>query len=280
MSDERRRVLDMLAEEKITVDEAERLLKALKGGSYVEDRVQDAVEGGLKSLDRLGETLAEEIEHGIRKQITVVVDEEDQASVHDDAFEVGDSPRLDVRSFNGPVRVSAGEPGSIRVQAKLKDPQAAKYSAVQLGDTIKVDATLRGRTGGFLSGLFGQQSGADIEVTVPAATSVGLFTSNGPIVLRGTASGGTLETSNSRHTGRRVQGRIEGTDQQWANSHPGTRGLGAAHYLKRTGFYPRWARPVRRDDFQWKDRTPGQYGPRRAQQSDHFERPHRCDARR
>lgn len=198
MSDERRRVLDMLAEEKITVDEAERLLKALKGGSYVEDRVQDAIEGRLKSLDRLGETLSAEIGDSIRERVTVVLDEEDQASTHDDTFEVGDSPRLDVRSFNGPVRVGAGEPGTIRVQAKLKNPQAVKYSAVQQGDAIKVEATPKGRTSGFLSGLFGQQCGAGVEVTVPAATGVDLVTSNGPVELRGTSSGGTVRTSNSR----------------------------------------------------------------------------------
>ena len=198
MNDERRRVLDMLSEGKITVDDAERLMKALNGGSYLEDRVQDAIEGGVNSLGRLGETLTDEIGHGVRKQVTVVLDEEDQASTHDDTFEVGDSPLLEVRSFNGPVRVSAGEPGSIRVRATLRDPQTVKYSAVQQGDTIKVEATPRGRSSGFLSGLFGQHWGADIEVTVPVATCVDLATSNGPIELRGTAADGTVKTSNSR----------------------------------------------------------------------------------
>ncbi len=198
MSGERRRILDMLSEGKITVDDAERLLKALNGSSYLEDRVQDAIEGGVESVGRLGETLADEIGHGVRKQVTVVLDEEDQASTRDDTFEVGDSPRLEVRSFNGPVRVSAGEPGSIRVRANLRDPQAVKYSAVQQGDTIRVEALPRGRSGGFLSGLFGQHWGPDLEVTVPVATSVDLATSNGPIELRGTAAAGTVKTSNSR----------------------------------------------------------------------------------
>ncbi len=209
MSDERRRVLDMLAEGKISVDEAERLLKAINGRSDFESRVQDAIEGRLKSLDRLGETLSAEIGDSIREKVTVVLDEEAQAFTHDDTFEVGDSPRLDVRSFNGPVRVDAGEPGTIRVQAKLKDPQAVKYSAVQQGDMIKVEATPRGRAGGFLSGLFGQQCGAEVEVTVPAATSVDLVTSNGPIDLRGTASGGTVKTSNSRIQVEQFKGDLE-----------------------------------------------------------------------
>ena len=206
MSDERRRVLDMLAEEKITVDEAERLLKALKGGSHVEDRVQDAVEGGLKSLDRLGETLAEEIEHGIRKQITVVVDKEDENSDCDDTFEVGENPRLEVRSFNGRVRVSAGEPGSIRVQAKLSNPNGVEYSAVQEGDLVTVEAKPRRRSGGFLHGIFGQASGASIDVKVPVSTGVDLATSNRPVELRGTEEGGTVKTSNARIQIERVRG--------------------------------------------------------------------------
>ena len=198
MSDERRRILDMLSEGKITVDDAERLLKALNGGSYLEDRVQDAIEGSVNSLGRLGETLTEEIRGGARERVTVVLDEEDEASARDDTFDVGDSPSLDVRSFNGPVRVSAGEPGSIRVRTKLKDPRTVKYSSLQQGDVIKVEATPRGRSSGFLSGLFEQHWGPNIEVTVPVATSVDLATSNGPIELRGTAAPGTVKTSNSR----------------------------------------------------------------------------------
>ena len=198
MGDERRRILDMLSEGKITVDDAERLLKALNGGSYLEDRVQDAIEGSVNSLGRLGETLTEEIRGGARERVTVVLDEEDEASARDDTFDVGDSPSLDVRSFNGPVRVSAGEPGSIRVRTKLKAPRTVKYSSLQQGDVIKVEATPRGRSSGFLSGLFEQHWGPDIEVTVPVATSVDLATSNGPIELRGTAAPGTVKTSNSR----------------------------------------------------------------------------------
>ena len=198
MTDERRRILDMLSEGKITVDDAERLLKALNSGGYLEDRVQDAIEGGVRKLEGLGGSLVEEMKDGGRQRVTVVLDEEDEAHTRDDTFEVGDSPRLEVRSFNGLVRVSAGEPGSIRVGANLRDPQAVRYSAVQEGETIKVEASPRGRSGGFLSGLFGQHRGSDIEVTVPVATSVDLATSNGPVELRGTESSGTVKTSNSR----------------------------------------------------------------------------------
>ena len=196
MTDGRRRILDMLSQGKITVDEAERLLRALNGSSHPEDRVEDAIEGRLKSLDRLGETLASELENSVREQVTVVLDDEEQASTHDDTFEVGDSPRLDVQSFKGLVRVTAGEPGSIRVRAKLSDPRTVEYSAVQQGDTIRVEASPRGRSSGFLSGLFGSNLGLSIEVTAPNATELDVVTTNGLVEIDGMERGGTVRTSN------------------------------------------------------------------------------------
>jgi len=196
MTDGRRRILDMLSEGKITVEEAERLLKALNSGSHPEDRVQDAIEGRLKSLDRLGETLSDEIENSVREQVTVVLDDEDQASVHDDTFEVGDSPRVDVQSFKGLVRVTAGEPGSIRVRAKLSDPRTVEYSVVQQGDAIRVEASSRGRSSGFLSGLFGSNLGLSIEVTAPNETEIDVVTTNGLVEIDGMERGGTVRTSN------------------------------------------------------------------------------------
>ena len=198
MSDDRRRVLDMLSEGKIGVDDAERLLETLNVGSDDEGRAQDKVEGRLQFLDHPLESLSSEIENAVRKTVTVVLDEVDEASTNDDTFQVGDCPRLEVRSFNGPVRVSAGEPGTIRVRASLRDPRMVEYSAVQEGDTIKVEANPKRRSSGFLSGLFDRQSGAEIDVTVPTMTTVNVVTSNGPMEIRGTSGGGTLETSNSR----------------------------------------------------------------------------------
>ena len=186
----------MLSEGKITVDDAERLLKALNGSSHPEDRVQDAIEGRLKPLDRLGESLASEVENSVREKVTVVLDEQDQAPVHDDTFEVGDGPRLHVRSPKGLVRVTAGEPGSIRVRASLSDPRTVEYSAVQEGDTIRVEASPRGRSRGLLSGLFGSNFGLSIEVTAPNATELDLEATNGLVEIEGMKRGGTVQTSN------------------------------------------------------------------------------------
>ena len=116
--------------------------------------------------------------------------------MRDDTFAVGDTPRLVVRGFNGRIRVRAGEPGSIRVRARLKKPRGIKYSAVQEGDLVTVEAKPDRQSEGFLHGLSRQNSGANIEVTVPVTTSVDLATSNGPVELQGTESSGVVQTKN------------------------------------------------------------------------------------
>ena len=206
MTEDRQRVLDMLSEGKITVEEAERLLKALGAGRDFEAQIHGAVGEGLEALDRLGESIAAEVEDGIRKRVTVVLDKEDEESTRDDTFEVGENPRLEVHGFNGRVRVNAGGPGSIRVQAELRNHQGVKYTAVQEGDLVKVEAAPKRRSGSFLSNLFGQGSCTNIDVTVPATTRVDLATSNGRIELRGTESGGTLKTSNARIRVEKIKG--------------------------------------------------------------------------
>ena len=119
--------------------------------------------------------------------------------MRDDTFAVGANSRLVVRGFNGRIRVRAGEPGSIRVRAKLKKPYEIKYSAVQEGDLITVEAKPHQpyqQSEELLRGFSRQHSGANIEVTVPVATSVDLATGNGPVELQGTESSGTVQTKN------------------------------------------------------------------------------------
>ncbi len=177
MTEEQRRILEMLAEGRITVDEAERLLKALQDSGRRDSGGQDQL-GGEESGT-----------HG---------DRDGEASMHDDTFEVNANPSLEVRGFNGRVRVTAGSPGSIRVRAKLKNPHLVEYSAVQEDDLVTVEARPARRSGGLLSGLFGDSTGANIEVVVPVDARVDLATSNGPVELRGTEGGGRLQTANGR----------------------------------------------------------------------------------
>ena len=221
MTEERRRVLDMLSEGKVTVEEAERLLEALQGTHRVKTRkgrgigaLQDTLEGlgeeiekGLeKGLEGLEESLSEwsESENDAR-------DEDGNTSMRDDTFAVGDNPRLVVRGFNGRIRVHAGEPGSIRVRARLKKPHEIKYSAAQEGDLITVEAKPDRQSEGFLHGFSRQHSGANIEVTVPVATSVDLATSNGPVELQGTESSGVVQTKNGPIRVEKFKGDLNAT---------------------------------------------------------------------
>ena len=218
MTEERRKVLDMLSEGKVTVEEAERLLEALQ------DTHRETHKGrGIGALQDTLEGLGEEIEKGLEKGLAGLEeslsewsesedsDEDGKTSMRDDTFAVGTKPRLVVRGFNGRIRVRAGEPGSIRVRAKLKKPREIKYSAVQEGDLVTVEAKPDQQSEGFLHGFSRQHSGANIEVTVPVTTSVDLATSNGPVELQGTESSGAIQTKNGPIKVQQFKGDLNAT---------------------------------------------------------------------
>ena len=172
MTEERRRVLDMLAEGKVTVEEAERLLEALQG-TQRETRKGRGIEALQDTLEGLGEEIEKGLEEGLEgleeslsgwsESENDARDKDGKTAMRDDTFAVGDNPRLVVRGFNGRIRVHAGEPGSIRVRAKLKKPHGLKYSAVQEGDLVTVEAKPDQQSEGFLHGFSRQHSGANIE---------------------------------------------------------------------------------------------------------------------
>ena len=235
MTEERRKVLDMLSAGKVNVEDAERLLEALQDSPHVETRKKrrrrrintpmspiPGVETLQDSLEGLGEEIGKGLEEGLAGLEESLSgwsesedsdrDEDGKTSMRDDTFAVGDNPRLVVRGFNGRIRVRAGEPGSIRVRARLKKPRGIKYSAVQEGDLgITVEAKPDRQSEGFLHGLSRQSSGANIEVTVPVATSVDLATSNGPVELQGTEGGGTVQTKNGRIRVENFKGDLNAT---------------------------------------------------------------------
>ena len=239
MTEDRRRVLDMLSEGKVSVEEAERLLKALQGTrrvrtpeggeeSRAESRSDNAAGGegfaafgesfeeGFKSFGKNLEALGESFEDGFEVFDEPGRNRDGRRSMRDDTFTVGDKPRLEVRGFSGRVRVNSGSPGSIRVRAKLKNPHRVVYSAVQEGDRVKVVARPDSQSGGILPGPFGQHCGVNLEVVVPVATGVDIETSNGPVEVRGTEGGGTLRTSNGRVKVERFKGELEATTSNGA----------------------------------------------------------------
>ncbi len=208
MTEEQRRVRELLADGKITNDDAKRLLNALRANQDEEERVRVAVEDRPESLDQLGGSWAEEIGEDVRRRFAEALDVNDAASTGDDRFEVGDKPHLRVRGLNGRVRVVAGDPGTIHVRATLKNRQAVEYKTVQDGDLVSVEVRPVQGSGGFLSGFFGQRRGADIEVTAPVTTTVDLASSNGPVEVRGTEGDGMLETSNAPIRVERFKGEL------------------------------------------------------------------------
>ena len=226
MAEDRRRVLDMLSEGKVSVDEAERLLKALHGTRRVEAREggeesraesESARGAGGESFETFGESFKEGFKFfGKNFEGLDEPHGKPRTSMRDDTFTVGGKPHLEVHGFNGRVRVNSGSPGSIRVRAKLKNPHKIQYSAVQDGDRVKVEARPGRQSEGILPGPFGQHCGVNIEVVVPVATAVDLETSNGPVEVRGTEGGGKLRTSNGRIKVERFTGELEATTSNGA----------------------------------------------------------------
>lgn len=223
MTEERRKVLDMLSEGKVTVEEAERLLEALQG-THRETRKGRGIDAPLSPIPSVealspipGVEVLQDTLEGLEESLSESDSDDDshdkdgKTSMRDDTFAVSDNPRLVVRGFNGRIRVRAGEPGSIRVRARLKRPRGIKYSAEQEGDLITVEAKADRQSEGFLHGLSRQSSGANIEVTVPVTTSVDLATSNGPVELQGTEGGGTVQTKNGRIRVENFKGDLNAT---------------------------------------------------------------------
>ena len=189
MTENQTKILDMLAEGKISADEAERLLAAMNKPSSIEEKIShatDFIQEHLKPLEHL----------------EVLIDSDEDArstEERDDTFTVGDSPKLIVKGFNGRVEVKAGTvDDTVSVHARLRNPSRIDYSVSQDGDTIRIEAQRKGRGRVSLFGFLGHRTHASIFVTTPRKTDVELSTSNGRIDLQGTEGIGKLHTSNGR----------------------------------------------------------------------------------
>ena len=185
---DRRKVLNLLAEGKISADEAEQLLKALdqqsSGGpdvaSFVEerlDRVTDAVERFRVDLEDSFERSNEEFDS--RK------------------FAVEAEPRIEVDNFNGRVEVRGGSSdGEVQVDAELLHPDRVRYSARQEGNTIRVESRPSGRRS--LLGLLPLNRTVHLTLTVPSLAVIEVNSSYGRVSVHGVEGSGSLRTSNGR----------------------------------------------------------------------------------
>jgi DUF4097 and DUF4098 domain-containing protein YvlB len=210
MTDNRKRVLQMLADGKITPDDADRLLTALGEGSGGE-RERASVETEVMTMEPHDEIDIELVEtgngdsHDIEEEIEEIIEERfdygDVPRERDDVFKVGDSPHLEVRNINGRIALGKSSDGEIRVRASFKNAPRLDYEAVQDGDTVRV--TVRKKGGSFA--IF-RSPGARLEITAPVNTTIDLGTSNGRIEVSGIEGSGPIRTTNGRITLEKARG--------------------------------------------------------------------------
>lgn len=103
-------------------------------------------------------------------------------------FQVGESPALVVKIGQGRVVIVAGPPEAIEVKAILPEGKTAGYQAQQDGDTVTISAR-RESCMDYSSG-----PRADVEITVPTATSLDVGTTSGRIEVDGIHGPAKLET--------------------------------------------------------------------------------------
>jgi len=122
--------------------------------------------------------------------VTIDVGDE-PIETRDDSFQVGDSPKLVVDSFNGHIIVKTTSGSEVRVETELRKADRIDYRVTQDGDTVKVEAKQKGT-------VIGTSPAANIDVTVPASIILDFETSNGKIEVSGIEGPGTFRTSNGK----------------------------------------------------------------------------------
>ncbi len=194
MQEDRRRVLDMLAQGRITADEAERLLDALSGEG----------EGAASASVTVSERVSVKIESSTESG-------EDYA--REDEFRVEGAPRIVVENFNGRVEIygKRSERDVVRVAAEIAHPDRVEYSALQEGETIRVTAKpapVHSRS--FLGRLFANR-GPRIRISAPRRSRLEVRNSNARVVLSGIEGGGSARTSNADINGNDLSGSFDMT---------------------------------------------------------------------
>ena len=230
VQEDRRRVLGLLAEGKISADEAERLLEVLDSrfrGNDVGAEVNDGEAGERRNFRDSGSegTIDDKIEQAVsttvrtavataRSVITAAANGEDvvadssNSESRQDSFRVEGVPTLVVENFNGMVEVVGdGADDGVEVTAEIRHPELVEYVAVQEGDTILIRAKPSGRRS-FLGWRF-LNRGAYIRVSLPRKANLDVQTTNGRVVLRRIEGVGTVRTSNGRVEADVVNGNFE-----------------------------------------------------------------------
>ena len=193
---DRRKVLDMLAEGKISADEAERLLKALGRQRSDGPDMASMVEEGLNMVTDVVERLSVDMD-----------DTFEPSSVEFDSrkFTVQAEPRIEVNNFSGRVEITGGAAeGEVQVDADLLHPDRVDYTVRQDGDTICVEARPSGRRS--LFGWLPFNRGAHITISLPRRADLEVNNSNGRVSVRNVEGSGSLRTSNGRIVAEELNG--------------------------------------------------------------------------
>ena len=215
--EDRRRVLKLLGDGKISAEEADRLLEILDSGSH-EERGSETVGRGESRVSSLGETFEDKVEStvittvrnavetarsvisevpGSIERTDVIEEEASNRERREDSFRVEGIPTLEVENFNGRVEIVGDhEDGRVRVAAFVRHPDLVDYSVFQDGDRI-VARTLPSGKRSFLGWRF-LDRGAHIRINAPREARVEIRNSNGRVIMRGIEGEGTVRTSNGR----------------------------------------------------------------------------------
>ncbi len=206
-TDNRKRILDMLAEGKMTADEAERMLTLLDPPSSAASSTYAVNEGEEFERESEDERVFRQVyetatapseppsgRHG-RSDTGESEGPQPIRSAHDEerVFSVGAAARLTVKSFNGRIELKAGTDSRVSIRAKIRNPSRVDYRVWQEGDDIFVEAR---RASGI--SLMPRPAGAHIFITAPAHTTIDLATSNGRVVVENIHGSGPVHTSNGR----------------------------------------------------------------------------------
>ena len=208
--EDRRRVLGLLAEGKISADEAERLLEVLGSreshNASSDETLDDKIEQAVSTTVRTAVATA-------RSVITATANAEDVADSSNserrqDSFRVEGIPTMVVENFNGMVEVAGDSADDgVEVVAEIRHPELVEYLAIQEGDTILVRTKPSARRS-FLGWRF-LNRGAYIRVSLPRKANLDVQTTNGRVVLRRIDGAGTVRTSNGRVEADEVTGKFE-----------------------------------------------------------------------
>ena len=185
---DRRKVLDLLAEGKISADEAERLLKVLDRQRPEGPDIASMVDEGVNMVTNAVERLSVDVEDAFEGSI---------AELDSRKFTVQAVPRIEVNNFSGRVEIrGGGAEGEVQVDADLPHPDRVRYTVRQDGDTIRVEARPAGRRS--LFGWLPFNKGAHISLSIPSRAELDVNNSSGRVSVRNVAGSGSFRTSNGR----------------------------------------------------------------------------------